>query len=59
MFANDVMTVPASLAGLPSVSIPVSLTGDGKHMAGLQLMGARLREDMILRAGQILEQADF
>jgi aspartyl-tRNA(Asn)/glutamyl-tRNA(Gln) amidotransferase subunit A len=31
MFANDVMTVPASLAGLPSVSIPVSLTGDGKH----------------------------
>jgi aspartyl-tRNA(Asn)/glutamyl-tRNA(Gln) amidotransferase subunit A len=59
MFANDVMTVPASLAGLPSVSIPVSLTGDGTHMAGLQVMGPRLREDLILRAGQILEQADF
>lgn len=59
MFANDVMTVPASLAGLPSVSIPVSLAGGGKHMAGLQVMGPRLREDMILRAGQILEQADF
>lgn len=48
MYLADVMTVPASLAGLPSISVPV-----GKNEAGLpigvQLMGRR-RDDALLLA---------
>ncbi|RCI13033.1 hypothetical protein L249_0750 [Ophiocordyceps polyrhachis-furcata BCC 54312] len=37
-YANDVFTVPASLAGLPAISLPV-WNGDSKLPVGLQLMG--------------------
>src|SRR6185312_6706494 len=29
MYLNDVFTVPASLAGLPAISVPAGLTADG------------------------------
>ncbi|KAK4161477.1 putative mitochondrial glutamyl-tRNA amidotransferase subunit A precursor [Cladorrhinum sp. PSN259] len=39
-YMNDVFTVPASLAGLPAISIPMSITSeDGPKTAGLQLIG--------------------
>ena len=57
MFANDVMTVPPSLAGLPSVSIPVRIKGGDSFMGGFQLIGSRLREDIVLEAGRVLETA--
>ena len=56
MFANDVMTVGPSLAGLPAVSVPVKVDGESTFMSGLQLIGPRLREDLILYAGGILEE---
>ncbi|RDA95280.1 hypothetical protein CP533_3458 [Ophiocordyceps camponoti-saundersi (nom. inval.)] len=37
-YMNDVFTVPASLAGLPAVSMPVR-NGDSKLPVGLQLIG--------------------
>lgn len=58
MFSNDIMTVPASLAGLPSVSIPVPIDGEGTFMGAFQLIGSRLREDIVLKAGGILEAAN-
>jgi aspartyl-tRNA(Asn)/glutamyl-tRNA(Gln) amidotransferase subunit A len=57
MFANDVMTVPASLAGLPSVSVPVSLEGGIPFLGGLQLVGPRHGEYKCLKAAKILESA--
>ncbi|KAK4178902.1 amidase signature domain-containing protein [Triangularia setosa] len=36
-YMNDVFTVPASLAGLPAISIPMKVTREGA--AGLQLIG--------------------
>ncbi|KAK0718859.1 amidase signature domain-containing protein [Apiosordaria backusii] len=36
-YMNDVFTVPASLAGLPAISIPMRVTAEGA--AGLQLIG--------------------
>lgn len=61
MFANDVMTVPISLAGLPAVSVPFPLAptrGDEmKFVAGLQLVGSRLAEKTILDVAKVLEQA--
>lgn len=37
-YVNDVFTVPASLAGLPAVSVPLAVEGDGRW-AGLQVVG--------------------
>ena len=57
MFANDVMTVPISLAGLPSVSVPVTVdTCDDTASVGLQLVGSRLNERVILDVAKVLEE---
>jgi aspartyl-tRNA(Asn)/glutamyl-tRNA(Gln) amidotransferase subunit A len=60
MFANDVMTVPVSLAGLPALSISLdplnSDDGASPFRIGLQLVGSRLGEANMLRAAVALEQ---
>ena len=56
MYLNDVLTVPASLAGLPAVSVPAALTGDGLPL-GLQLIGRAFDETTLFRAAQALEEA--
>jgi aspartyl-tRNA(Asn)/glutamyl-tRNA(Gln) amidotransferase subunit A len=52
-FKNDVMTVPISLAGLPSISIPV-LTKDQHRGVGMQIFGPRLSENKVLHAARLL-----
>ena len=56
MYLNDVFTVPASLAGLPAMSIPAGLTAQGMPL-GLQLIGKSFDEETVLRAGGVLEEA--
>ncbi|KAE9059150.1 Glutamyl-tRNA(Gln) amidotransferase subunit A, partial [Phytophthora fragariae] len=56
MYLNDVMTVPANMAGVPSISIPAALTSDGDYPLGLQLMGARKTEERLLQVANALEQ---
>jgi len=56
MYLNDVFTVPTSLAGLPGLSVPVALTGQGLPQ-GLQLIGRPFDEETVLRAGRALEKA--
>jgi aspartyl-tRNA(Asn)/glutamyl-tRNA(Gln) amidotransferase subunit A len=48
MYLADVMTVPASLAGLPGISVPVGKNDEGLPI-GVQLMGRR-RDDALLLA---------
>lgn len=48
MYLADVMTVPASLAGLPGISVPVGNNQAGLPI-GVQLMGRR-RDDALLLA---------
>jgi aspartyl-tRNA(Asn)/glutamyl-tRNA(Gln) amidotransferase subunit A len=56
MFANDVMTVTASLAGIPALSIPVSGgETDSLFVPGLQLMASRLNENTMLKTAKVLE----
>ena len=55
MFSNDILTVVANLAGLPAMSIPVSIAQDHYFKAGLQVVGPRLQEDVLLRVGNALE----
>jgi aspartyl-tRNA(Asn)/glutamyl-tRNA(Gln) amidotransferase subunit A len=56
MYLNDVFTVPASLAGLPGISVPVGLSGDGLPL-GLQILGKAFDEETVLKVGGVLEQA--
>jgi aspartyl-tRNA(Asn)/glutamyl-tRNA(Gln) amidotransferase subunit A len=55
MYLNDVFTVPASLAGLPAMSVPAGLDGAGLPL-GLQLIGRPLDEQTVLNAGLAIEQ---
>ncbi|NQW11849.1 MAG: Asp-tRNA(Asn)/Glu-tRNA(Gln) amidotransferase subunit GatA [Alphaproteobacteria bacterium] len=56
MYLNDVFTVPASLAGLPGVSVPVGLSARGLPL-GLQVLGRMFDEGSVVRAGRALELA--
>ncbi len=56
MYLNDVFTVPASLAGLPAMSVPAGLSSDGLPL-GLQLIAKPFDELTLFRAGEALEQA--
>ena len=55
MYLNDVFSVPASLAGLPAMSVPARLNGAGLPL-GLQLIGRPLDEQGVLDAGRAIEQ---
>jgi aspartyl-tRNA(Asn)/glutamyl-tRNA(Gln) amidotransferase subunit A len=56
MYLNDVFTVPASLAGLPAMSVPAGLSADGLPL-GLQIIGKPLDEAGVLDAGLAIERA--
>ncbi len=56
MYLNDVFTVPASLAGLPGISIPAGLNKEGLPL-GLQIIGKSFDEETVLRAAGVLEEA--
>ena len=56
MYLNDVFTVPASLAGLPAISVPAGLDGEGLPL-GLHLIGPAFDEEAVLRVGGVLEEA--
>ena len=55
MYLADVCTIPASLAGLPAISIPCGLS-DGLPV-GLQLAGPAFSENRLFDAAHALEQA--
>jgi len=55
MYLNDVFSVPASLAGLPAMSVPGGLNGDGLPL-GLQIIGNAFDEQGVLNAGLAIEQ---
>jgi aspartyl-tRNA(Asn)/glutamyl-tRNA(Gln) amidotransferase subunit A len=55
MYLNDVFAVPASLAGLPAISVPAGLNDQGLPL-GLQLIGRALDEQSVLDAALALEE---
>ncbi|THJ34903.1 Asp-tRNA(Asn)/Glu-tRNA(Gln) amidotransferase subunit GatA [Lampropedia aestuarii] len=58
-YLADIFTLPASLAGLPGMSLPVGL-GAGGMPVGLQLIGNYLQESKLLNVAHRFQQAtDF
>jgi aspartyl-tRNA(Asn)/glutamyl-tRNA(Gln) amidotransferase subunit A len=55
MYLSDIFTVPASLAGIPAISIPGGKV-DGLPF-GLQLIADKFQEAKLLRAAYAFEQA--
>ncbi len=56
MYLNDVFTVPASLAGLPGISVPAGLSAEGLPL-GLQILGRAFDEETVIRSAGVLEAA--
>lgn len=56
MYLNDVFTVPASLAGLPAMSVPAGLDANGLPL-GLQIIGKPLDEQGVLNGSLAIERA--
>ena len=55
MYLNDVFAVPASLAGLPAMSVPAALNREGLPL-GLQIIGKAFDEQSVLNAGLAIEE---
>jgi aspartyl-tRNA(Asn)/glutamyl-tRNA(Gln) amidotransferase subunit A len=59
-YLADIFTLPASLAGLPAMSVPAGLAAvDGAPAlpVGLQLIGNYFQEGLLLHAAHALQQA--
>ena len=59
-YLADIFTLPASLAGLPGMSVPAGLGGSGESAGmpvGLQLIGNYFAEGRLLHAAHALQQA--
>ena len=55
MYLNDILTMPANIAGIPGISVPCGVV-DGLPV-GLQFMAKPLGEEMLLRVAYAYEQA--
>ena len=56
MYLNDIFTVTVNMAGLPGIALPAGLDGNGLPL-GLQLIGRPFDEEMLFRAGAVIEKA--
>lgn len=55
-YLGDVFTTPSSLAGVPSLSLPVGLSNTGLPI-GLQIIGKHFDENTVFQVGDVLEKA--
>ena len=55
MYMNDVFTIPASLAGLPGLALPIGLSKAGLPL-GLQLIGRAFDEETVFKVAEIIER---
>ena len=56
MYMNDVLTVPANIAGLPALSLPAGLTKEGLPL-GLQLIAPAFGEEVLFQTAGVMEEA--
>lgn len=54
MYLNDVLTVPASLAGLPAISVPAGNNIDELPF-GLQIISSHFNESLVFKAAKFIE----
>jgi aspartyl-tRNA(Asn)/glutamyl-tRNA(Gln) amidotransferase subunit A len=55
MYLNDVTTIPANLAGVPGMSLPIGLAPEDGLPVGLQIMAPVREDERLYRVGATLE----
>lgn len=59
MYLSDVFTIPANMAGLPAISMPVKKYEIGKDLPiGFHMVGKRFREADLINIGRYYEDID-
>jgi aspartyl-tRNA(Asn)/glutamyl-tRNA(Gln) amidotransferase subunit A len=56
MYLNDIFTVPASIAGVPAMSVPAGLDASGLPL-GLQVIGKAFDEETVFAVAGAIERA--
>ncbi|PKR76715.1 Asp-tRNA(Asn)/Glu-tRNA(Gln) amidotransferase GatCAB subunit A [Halalkalibacillus sediminis] len=56
MYANDLLTIPVNLAGVPGISIPCGFHKENNMPIGLQIIGKHFDESTVYRAAHAYEQ---
>lgn len=56
MYLNDVTTIPANLAGIPAMSIPVDIAAEDGLPVGLQLMAPARADDRLYAVSATIER---
>lgn len=54
-YTTDVFTVPASLAGLPAMSVPLATDGDWAENIGMQVIGQFGSDELVLAVSELFE----
>ncbi|WP_051081195.1 Asp-tRNA(Asn)/Glu-tRNA(Gln) amidotransferase subunit GatA [Salsuginibacillus kocurii] len=57
MYANDILTIPINLAGVPSISVPCGLSEANNMPVGLQIVAKPFEERTLYRVAHAYEQA--
>ncbi|MBK0420047.1 Asp-tRNA(Asn)/Glu-tRNA(Gln) amidotransferase subunit GatA [Leucobacter sp. CSA1] len=55
-YLNDATTIPANLAGIPGLSLPIGTAAEDGLPVGLQLMAPAFEDARLYRAGSAIEQ---
>jgi len=55
MYMNDVFTIPASLAGLPAMALPIGFSKAGLPL-GLHLIGRAFDEETVFKVAEVIER---
>ena len=56
MYLNDIATIPANLAGIPGMSIPIGLADEDQLPVGLQLLAPARADARLYQVGAALEK---
>ncbi|WP_293783806.1 Asp-tRNA(Asn)/Glu-tRNA(Gln) amidotransferase subunit GatA [uncultured Aeromicrobium sp.] len=56
MYLEDIATIPANLAGVPGLSLPVGLAADSGLPVGVQFLAPAMADDRLYNAGAALER---
>ena len=55
-YLNDATTIPANLAGIPGLSLPIGTASEDGLPVGLQLMAPAFEDARLYRAGAAIER---
>src|SRR5690606_33202457 len=56
MYLEDIATIPANLAGVPGLSLPIGLAEDSGLPVGLQFLAPAMADDRLYNAAAALER---